>query len=54
MNERTLRGIPRNKTEEIILKKKILLYSAMKIKANEPSSYSILNPETSSDSPSEN
>ena len=53
MNERTLRGIPRNKTEEIILKKKILPYSAMKIKANEPGPYSILNPETSSDSPSE-
>ena len=48
-----LRGMPRNKTEEIILKKKILPYSAMKIKANEPDPYSILNPETSSDSPSE-
>ena len=53
MNERTLRGMPRNKTEEIILKKKILPYFAMKIKANKPDPYSILNPETSSDSPSE-
>jgi len=45
--------MPRNNTEEIILKKKILPYSAMKIKANKPDPYSILNPETSSDSPSE-
>ena len=48
-----LRGMPRNNTEEIILRKKILPYSAMKIKANKPDPYSILNPETSSDSPSE-
>jgi len=31
---------------------KILAYSAMKIKANNPALYSTLNPETSSDSPS--
>jgi len=36
-----------------ILKKKILAYSAIKIIANPPDPYSILNPETSSDSPSE-
>jgi len=33
-----------------ILKKKILAYSAIKIIANPPDPYSILNPETSSDS----
>lgn len=38
---------------EIILKKKILPYSAMKIKANKPEPYSILKPDTNSDSPSE-
>lgn len=31
---------------------KILAYSAIKIKANLPALYSVLNPETSSDSPS--
>ena len=36
-----------------LLKKKILAYSAIKIKANPPEPYSILNPETNSDSPSE-
>ena len=30
----------------------ILAYSAMKIKANEPLLYSVLNPDTNSDSPS--
>jgi hypothetical protein len=38
---------------EIILKKKILPYSAMKINANKPEPYSILKPDTNSDSPSE-
>lgn len=33
-------------------KKKILLYSAIKIKAKPPDPYSTLNPDTSSDSPS--
>lgn len=32
--------------------KKILAYSAMKIKAKPPAPYSILNPDTNSDSPS--
>ena len=36
-----------------LLKKKILAYSAIKISANPPEPYSMLNPETSSDSPSE-
>lgn len=31
---------------------RILVYSAMKIKANNPPLYSVLNPETNSDSPS--
>lgn len=31
---------------------RIIIYSAMKIRANGPAPYSILNPETSSDSPS--
>ena len=35
------------------LKKKILAYSAIKIKANPPDPYSILKPDTNSDSPSE-
>ena len=38
---------------EIILKKKIPPYSAMKIKANKPEPYSILKSDTNSDSPSE-
>ena len=37
----------------IRLKNKIIEYSAMKIKVNPAPPYSILNPETSSDSPSE-
>ena len=40
-------------TDLNILKKKILAYSAIKIIANLPDPYSILKPETSSDSPSE-
>ena len=39
--------------EDIILKKIIIEYSAIKIKVNPMAPYSILNPETSSDSPSE-
>lgn len=35
-----------------ILKKRILAYSAIKIRANPPAPYSMLNPETNSDSPS--
>ena len=34
------------------LKNKILEYSAIKIRANPPALYSVLNPDTSSDSPS--
>lgn len=34
------------------LKARILAYSAIKIKANSPDEYSILKPETNSDSPS--
>lgn len=41
-----------NKAEVISLIAKMLVYSAMKIKANKPLLYSILNPDTSSDSPS--
>jgi len=40
------------KIENIILIKIILAYSAIKIKANITLPYSILNPETNSDSPS--
>ena len=40
------------KIENIILIKIILAYSAIKIKANITFPYSILNPETNSDSPS--
>jgi len=44
---------PLKKTNEvIILKAKIFVYSAIKIKANSPDPYSVLNPETNSDSPS--
>jgi len=43
----------KNRTEVIILKNKIIPYSPTKIKAKGPLEYSVLNPETSSDSPSE-
>lgn len=43
---------PRKRTAESILISKILAYSAMNRSANSPLPYSILNPETSSDSPS--
>lgn len=42
----------RKKVAVKILIIKILVYSAIKIRANSPLLYSILNPETSSDSPS--
>lgn len=45
-------GVKRNKAEERRLITKMLQYSAMKISANFPPPYSMLNPETSSDSPS--
>ena len=41
-----------NKATENILIAKILVYSAIKISAKGPLLYSVLNPETSSDSPS--
>jgi hypothetical protein len=41
-----------NKEAENILIAKILVYSAIKIRAKGPLLYSVLNPETSSDSPS--
>ena len=44
--------IPNIITEKILLMNKILEYSAIKIIANLPPLYSVLNPETSSDSPS--
>jgi len=44
---------PKNISLEIILIKIIFPYSAIKIKANSNPPYSILNPDTSSDSPSE-
>jgi hypothetical protein len=43
---------PVNRTTVIILMKRMLAYSAIKIRANIPALYSTLNPETSSDSPS--
>ncbi len=43
---------PKNRAAEIILMTIMLAYSAIKIKANVPPLYSILNPDTSSDSPS--
>lgn len=43
---------PINKMADVILIKRILVYSAIKIKANSPLLYSVLNPDTSSDSPS--
>jgi len=44
--------LPRIIVEVIRLMAKILVYSAMKISANDPLLYSTLKPETSSDSPS--
>ena len=41
------------KAKEFIIKKKILPYSVIRSKQVNPAPYSILNPETSSDSPSE-
>lgn len=44
--------LPRIIVEVINLMAKILVYSAIKISANDPLLYSMLKPETSSDSPS--
>jgi len=43
---------PKNKIADVILINKIFVYSAIKISANNPLLYSVLNPDTSSDSPS--
>lgn len=43
---------PKNTTEVISLIIRILVYSAIKIIANKPLLYSVLKPDTSSDSPS--
>jgi hypothetical protein len=43
---------PKKNTAVSILIKIILVYSAIKINVNVPALYSVLNPETSSDSPS--
>jgi hypothetical protein len=45
--------IPKKKTEVNSLMVKMLVYSAIKIRANLPALNSTLNPETNSDSPSE-
>ncbi len=42
----------KNRAAERSLIKRIIIYSAIKIRANSPAPYSILNPDTSSDSPS--
>jgi len=47
-----LEGLDEKRAAENILIAKIFIYSAIKIKANKPLPYSILNPDTSSDSPS--
>jgi hypothetical protein len=43
---------PKNKIADVNLINKIFVYSAIKISANNPLLYSVLNPDTSSDSPS--
>jgi hypothetical protein len=43
---------PKNKMAEVNLINRMFVYSAIKIKANSPLLYSVLNPDTSSDSPS--
>jgi len=43
---------PKNNIAEVILINRIFVYSAIKINANSPLPYSVLNPDTNSDSPS--
>jgi hypothetical protein len=43
---------PRNNRAEVNLMNRMFVYSAIKISANSPLPYSVLNPDTSSDSPS--
>ena len=50
--KKRLEELVENKDDVNMLIAMILVYSAMKIMANGPALYSILNPETSSDSPS--
>ena len=47
-----IRVDPKNNNTEMNLKNIIIPYSLIKIKANNPPPYSMLNPETISDSPS--
>lgn len=47
-----LYDVPRNKITERVFISMMLEYSARKNRANGPPAYSMLNPETSSDSPS--
>lgn len=49
---RGLDSLPKNRTADVILMNRMFVYSAMKIRANSPLLYSVLNPDTSSDSPS--
>jgi len=50
--KRKLYEVPINKMTERVFINKMFVYSAKKNKANGPPAYSILNPETNSDSPS--
>jgi hypothetical protein len=43
---------PKNIIADVILINRIFVYSAIKIRANNPLLYSVLNPDTNSDSPS--
>lgn len=43
---------PKNRMADVSLINRIFVYSAIKIKANKPLLYSVLNPDTNSDSPS--
>lgn len=47
-----MKEAPKNTKEVMNLKNMIIPYSLIKIKANNPPPYSMLNPETISDSPS--
>lgn len=51
-NIKDLIDVPKYKVEVNALKNRIIMYSAIKIIANLPLLYSVLNPETSSLSPS--
>jgi hypothetical protein len=53
VNEEKSSELGKNKSEVSRLKNKTIPYSPTKIRANSPLEYSVLKPETSSDSPSE-